>query len=108
MGFAKTRGGYADEFGIVLQVGDRLAAGVAHAGAEAADQLRDHFGDGAFVGDAALDALGDVFGVGCDAFLGVAVGRAFVHRTDRAHASIGLEVAALEQDDLAGRLFGPG
>ena len=40
--------------------------------------------------------------------LEVAVGRAFAHRADRAHAAVLLVRAALEQDDVAGRLLGAG
>ena len=41
-------------------------------------------------------------------FLEVAVGRALLHRADRAHAAIALVRAALEELDLARRLLGAG
>ena len=42
------------------------------------------------------------------AFLEVAIGRALLHRADRAHAAVALVGAALEQDDLARRFLGAG
>src|SRR5207237_697607 len=48
----------ADEARLFLELADCAAAGVAHAGAQAADELRDHLGERALVGDAPLDAFG--------------------------------------------------
>ena len=45
-----------------LEFFDGGAAEIAHAGAEAADELVDHGFEGAAVGDAAFDALGDELG----------------------------------------------
>ena len=62
--------GDADEARVGLQLCDGAAAEVAHAGAQAADELVDHGFERAAVGDAAFDAFGDEFGeaVGAGAF----------------------------------------
>ena len=62
VGFAETGVGDANEAGVSLEVGDGFAAEIAHAGAEAADELKDHGLEGAAVGDAAFDAFGDELG----------------------------------------------
>ena len=59
--FAEAGAGDAAEAGVGLEVLDVGAAGVAHSGAEAADELVDDGGDGAFVADTAFDAFGDEF-----------------------------------------------
>src|SRR5688500_2962074 len=106
--FAEARRGDTDELRVRLQVGDGLAAGVSHTGPQAADELGDHLGNRAFVRDAAFDAFGDEFRICRRAFLGVTVAGTFLHCSDRAHAAVGLEIAALVQDYLAGSFFGTG
>ena len=56
MAFGHTGGGDADELGFVLEGGDVFGAAVAHAGAEAAYELPDDFGEGAFVGTTGITA----------------------------------------------------
>ena len=95
-------------------VGMSAAAAVAHAGAQAADELVDHRGDAALVRDAALDAFGHellgavAVGVEVELVLEVAVAAAAAHRAERSHAAVLLEAAALVQDDLARALVGAG
>ena len=90
------------------------AAAVAHAGAQAADQLMDHRGDAAFVGDAPFDAFRHQLlaapraAVEVELVLEVAVAAAAAHRADRAHAAVLLEAAALVEDHLARALVGAG
>jgi hypothetical protein len=49
-------------FGVLLQLFDGGAAEVAHAGAQAADELVDHGFERAAMGHAAFDAFGDELG----------------------------------------------
>src|SRR4051812_5427647 len=106
--FAHAGGGDLDELRLGAHLIDRRAAGVAHARAQPADQLLHHPHRAALVRDAALDAfrhqLVDVH-VGV---LEVAVGRALLHRAERAHAAIRLVRAPLVELDVARRLVGTG
>ena len=88
VGFAEAGACDAAEAGVVLEVLDVGAAGVAHAGAEAADELVDDGADGAFVADAAFDAFGDELEGVLDFLLEVAVGTAPGHGADAAHAAV--------------------
>ena len=86
----------------------RGAAAITHRRAQAAHQLGDHIDHRALVGHAAFDAFGhQLVGIG-RRILEVAVGRPLLHRAQRTHAAVGLVRAALEQLDLARRLFGAG
>src|SRR6266702_2599387 len=58
MGFAHARRGDLDELGLGAHLLDGAAAGISHAGAKPAHELRDDRGRGALVRDAPLDALG--------------------------------------------------
>ena len=104
--FAEAGGRDANQLGLALQLGDRRAAAVAHAGAQAADQLVDHRGDAAFVRDASFRCLPARSFVARPAFevelvLEVAVAAAAAHRADRAHAAVVLVAAPLVENDLA-------
>src|SRR6185503_5893214 len=84
------------------------AAGIAHARPHAAGELLDDTDHAALVRHPALHAFRHEL---VDVHLGileVAVGRALLHRAERAHAAIGLVGASLEQLDLARRLLGAG
>ena len=115
--------------GFGLQLLDGGAAEVAHAGAQAADQLVDHGFERAAIGDAAFDAFGDKFAeavgvavalavdggalavvVDVEIFgaLEVALAGALGHGGERTHAAIGLEGAALVEDGFAGALVDAG
>src|SRR6185369_15958883 len=100
------------ELRVARQVVERPRADVAHAGAEAADELLDDEGERALVGHAALDALGHELHaeLGALLVLHVAVPAAFAlaHRFEGAHAAIELVGAALVQDRLARALLGAG
>src|SRR5512141_3513143 len=97
-----------DEARLHAQLGDRLAAEVAHAAAEAADELQDRHLDGALVRHAPLDPLRhELVRVG-DVRLEVAVLRPLLHGPERAHAAVLLVAAPLVEDDLAGRLLRAG
>lgn len=65
MAFADAGGCDFDELCLVLHIGYRGAAAVAHTGTHAAGHLVDDADHGAFVGHAAFDAFGDEFvGIG--------------------------------------------
>src|SRR4051812_42294836 len=104
--------GDLDEAGLGAELLDGPGAAVAHAGAEAADELEDEVGQGSLVGDAALDPLGDEllggqalgFALGPPRILAVALVRALGHGAERAHAAVALEAAAAVDDRLAGAL----
>ena len=94
-----------------LQCRNVGAAGVAHAGAQAADELMDHRGHAALVGHAALDAFGhqllDAFGAfEVELVLEVAIAATPAHGAQRAHPAVFLEAAALVEDELAWTFVG--
>src|SRR5262249_54154464 len=93
--------------------GDGARADVEHRLVEAADQLVGDGGERAAVGDLALDALGDDLVVAGDlglevAVLGIGLLAARRHRAERAHAAVGLELLAVDEDQVAGRLLAAG
>src|SRR5436190_581330 len=108
VGFTDACGGDLDELAALAQLVDGGIAGVAHARAQAAHQLLDHRDRAALVGDAALHALGHELVDVHVRVLEVAIGRALLHRAERAHAAVGLVRAALIELDLTGRLLGAG
>src|ERR1035438_7401605 len=59
---AQAGAGDAHKLGFLLQFRDAAATQIAHAGAQAADELEDHGLQRSAVGDTALDSLGDKFG----------------------------------------------
>ncbi len=111
MRFTDAGGGDLDELGLVVHLGDRGAAAVAHGGAHATSHLEDDADHAALVGHAAFDALGhQLVGVGVAGgrFLEVAIRAALLHGADGAHAAVALVAAALVEDDLARRFLGAG
>src|SRR5258708_14565154 len=100
--------GDLDEAAVLLHLGNRAVAGIAHRRAEAADELVDDVADWPLVRYAGLDALGHQLQRARDLFLEITIGRAARHRADRAHAAIGFVGAALIEEDLARRLVGAG
>src|SRR5271168_3685943 len=91
----------------VLELFDGTGAAVAHAGAQAADELVGDRGEGAAVGHLAFDSLRNqlvlaehvvlevaVLGVGLAAF-------PVAHRAERAHAPVHLVLLAVDEDHLA-------
>ena len=104
---AQAGGGDPDELRLRPQLFDAVAAGVTHPAAEAADELEDVHREGALVGHASLDALGDelhVFGL----VLEVPVAGASLHGAHRPHPAVRLVGAALEENHLARCLLRPG
>ena len=99
---------------VTLQGRESAAAAVAHAGAQAADELVNHRRDAALVRDAALDPLGhELLGrlrvrIEIELVLEVAVAAAAAHRAERSHAAVFLEAAALVENHLARALVGAG
>src|SRR5205085_4481104 len=109
--FADACGRDLHELGLAAHLVDRRAAAIPHRGADPAGHLEDDRDHRALVRDTAFDAFGhQLVGVrvGARVVLEVAVGAALLHRADRAHAAVALVAAALEQHDLARRLFGAG
>src|SRR5262245_35785932 len=101
----------ADEASLALELGNRRAAAIAHAGAQASHQLMDHRGNASLVRDAPLDSLGHELVRSASALhvefvLEVAVAAAAAHRADRAHSPIFLVRAPLEEDQFTRTLIG--
>src|SRR5882762_6878526 len=103
-----------DQLAPLLQLGDAVRTGEAHAGLQAADELVGHRRERAPVGHLALDALRHELVVVGDVLQPVAVlGVAALlpprlHRTQGAHAAVGLVLLAIDEDQLAGRLLTAG
>ena len=93
------------ELGVLLQLLNGAAAGVAHTGPQAAHELIDGVAGGSLVGDTALHALGDQLLV---VLLEIAVLGAVVHGGQGAHAPVGLELTALIDLGVAGGLLTAG
>ena len=97
----------ADEPAALLKILQIGGAAIAHAAAQAADKLIDQPAERTFVGDLAFDSFGHGLAA-LGGFLRVAIGRAGLHRAERAHAAIGLERAALVENRFAGGFLGAG
>src|SRR6516165_10496193 len=82
--------GDAHELGLVVQLGERARADIAHGHAQAAGELVQHGRDRALVGHLPLDALGHQLERVLDVLLEVAVGRAARHGANGPHATISL------------------
>src|SRR5690606_14220891 len=95
----------ADEAGAGPQRLEVAAAAVAHAAPQTADELEDHIGDRALVGDPPLDPLRHQLAGVFHVALEVAVGRALLHCGERAHPAHGLVAPALEEEALARALL---
>src|SRR5213594_2482009 len=101
----------ANELRLPLQLGNRGAAGVAHAGAQSSHELVDHRGNAALVRDTPFDALryelvASAAGLEIEFVLKVPVAAAAAHGADRSHPAVLLVAASLEQDQLARALIG--
>src|SRR3954453_9789883 len=98
----------------LLQLLDGLRADVAHRGTQATDQLVRDRSERAAIGHLTLDAFRHELVVGEHVVLEVAVlgvGTRLsprLHRAERAHAAVGLELLAVDEDELAGRLVAAG
>ncbi len=91
-----------------LQFANGAAAGVAHAGAQAAKQLMDVVRKRPAIGDATFDPFGDQFDIAFDIPLEVAVLAPLLHGAEAAHAAVGLVGAALIKNGFSGGLLGAG
>src|SRR5665213_2086550 len=119
--FTQSGAGDAHELRLLLQFRNVGASQVAHAGAQAADELEDHGLERSTIGDASLNALGNEF---CQAVLAgslalhhaltaqfragqvrgalkVALARSLAHGGQRAHASVALEAESLVENGFA-------
>ena len=83
---------------LVSELGERRSAGIAHGGAQTADQLVDDGGHRALVGHLPLDPLGHQLQRVPHFLLEIAVGRAARHGADRAHAAIGFVASAPDRE----------
>src|SRR5580692_912707 len=120
--FAESGAADAHEAGFLQEFGDGGAAAVAHAGFQSANHLVDDHGDGTAIRDASFNAFGNEFaeavgfavhrrdGGGGIAFsvLEITFAGTLCHGADGAHATIGLERAALIEDQFAGTFIGAG
>ncbi len=79
---AQACGGDANEARLVLKLADVAATRVAHAGAQAADELRDHLGERPLVRHAPFDAFGHELRFDLNFFLTVTITRTLTHRAD--------------------------
>ena len=79
---AQARRGDADEARLLLKLFDIATARVAHARAQATDELRHHIRERSLVRHAAFDAFRHELRFNLRALLAVAVTRAFAHRAD--------------------------
>ncbi|MPM36134.1 hypothetical protein SDC9_82729 [bioreactor metagenome] len=111
---AQTGAGDPDEPALAVQLGDRTGTRVEHRLVQATDELVGDRGQRTLVGHLTLDALGDQLVVGGHVVLEVAVLRvgsitpAGRHRAQRAHAPVGLELLAVDEDQVTGGLGTPG
>ena len=105
MAFRQAGIGDLDEAGTLLQILDGAAAGIAHRGLHAADQLVNDILGRPLERHLAFDTLGHQLHLVLDVGLEIAVGAAARHRADAAHAAIALIGAALIQEGFA-RRFG--
>src|SRR5690606_15803629 len=102
MTFAQASPCYFHHLGF-LQGRYRRRAAIAHAGTDTTHQLVDHFGHQTLVSHTTHDAFRHQFLAVFFVTLEVAVFRAFLHRLDRAHAAVRLELTAFVNDHLAWR-----
>src|SRR6185436_13772712 len=102
MRLAQARAADPHELRVGAELVDRLGAAVAHARAEAADELVDELAEAALERDHAFDAFGDELGLVLDRALAVALLRAADHGAFGAHAAVDLVAAALVDHGLAG------
>src|SRR5436190_15251367 len=91
---------HANELGLALHVRDGAAADIAHARAEAADQLVHDAAQRPAVRDASLDAFGHEL-VDVGRVLEIAILRPLLHGAEGPHAAVALVGPALVQLDLA-------
>src|SRR3954464_1298151 len=111
MALAEARGGDANELRVALQFRNAAASAVAHASPQAADELMDHCGHAALVGNPPFDALrnqlvGGAARVQVEVVLEIPVAAAPPHGADRSHPAIVLEAAPLIENQLARTLVG--
>src|SRR5256885_1758444 len=104
------RRGDPDELSLALHLGDARRAAVEQRLAQAADELVGDGGERAPVRHLALDALRDQLLLGGHVVLEVPVLRVGpgLHRAERAHAPVRLELLAVDEDQLAGALLAAG
>src|SRR4051812_26474563 len=107
-------GGDAHERALVLELLHRPRTAVPHRLAQTADQLVGDGGQRSAVRHLTLDALGDQLLVAADVALEVAVlgvrlaQAAGLHRAERAHPAVRLELLAVDEHQVARRLIAPG
>ena len=102
--FLKARAGDLDEFGFLVQLGDRLGTNIAHGRAQATHHLVDDRAERALERHLAFNTFRHELFL-CGILLEVTVGRAARHCAEAAHAAIGLVRTALIQEHLARRFF---
>ncbi len=103
--------GDANKLGLGAHLLDGAGAGISHGSTQAAHQLMDDGRQRALVGYAAFNAFRHQFlGTGRGILEVTVCGTtaSVGHRTQRAHAAVGLVGTALEQLDFARRFFGTG
>jgi len=107
VGLLETRAGDPHEAPVLLELLNGPAAGVPHAGAQAAHQLVHVGAERSAQRHHPLDPLGHQFHVAVHVALEVAVLAPFLHGADGTHAAVPLVGAPLVQDGVARGLLGP-
>src|ERR1700678_1796 len=85
---AKSGAGDAHEARLLLELGDRLRADIAHGGPQAPGELVHDRADRPAIGPLPFHAFGHQLHLILHVLLEVAVGRALRHRAERAHAAV--------------------
>src|SRR5699024_4548022 len=102
MAFLQAGAGNPDELCLLMQLRNVGASGIAHTGTQASQHLIDGVGQGALEGHAAFHAFGNQL---AGVRLEVPVGAALTHSGQAAHTTVHLELTALIQLILSGRLL---
>ena len=102
MALLESRAGDSYEHAVSLEFGNGLGAAVAHSGFKSAEQLVYGIRSRTLIRHAAFYALGNEL---FSALLEVSVLTAVIHRAERTHASVDLELTPLVDLGIAGRLL---
>src|SRR5512145_96285 len=104
MAFAESRDRLADERGILLQLGNRLAPAIAHPGLQSSDELINDRGQRSLVRHAAFDAFRHELLWRAPA-LAVPIAAAPFHGADRSHAPVNLICPCLVEHRFSWRFL---
>src|SRR5699024_4791555 len=103
--FTQASTGNPNEDCAITEVLQRCAANIAHGRLEATSQLMQNAGDRALIGNLTLDTFRHELERVAYFRLEITIRRAACHRTDRTHAAIGFERAAIMEIDFTRAFF---